>query len=157
MKALTKQSLGSRRRMLARLVSLFWRLLYLQWAALFSDRFGGPRVLLPVFVSIAALATLMASSWIPLFTVGALGAAAGLGLGSGAVFELVPRHFPKEIGTVTGLVGAFNGLDGFFPPLVLGVIRDATASYVLGFILLSATALLCLAVNYVVFVRPGPE
>jgi NNP family nitrate/nitrite transporter-like MFS transporter len=122
-----------------------------------SDRFGGSRVLLPVFISIAALATLMASGSMPIFTVGALGTAAGLGLGNGAVFKLVPRHFPKDTGAVTGMVGAFGGLGGFFPPLVLGVIRDATGSYVVGFILLSASALLCLAVNYVVFIRPGHE
>ena len=58
------------------------------------------------------------------FTVGALGCAALLGLGNGAVFKLVPEHFPKETGTVTGLVGALGGLGGFFPPLLLGVFRD---------------------------------
>ncbi|HJZ10681.1 MAG TPA: hypothetical protein VJ521_00930, partial [Acidobacteriota bacterium] len=63
----------------------------------------------------------------------------------------------KETGTVTGLVGAFGGLGGFFPPLVLGVIRDATGSYVFGFILLALSAVACFLVNYLVFIRPARE
>jgi NNP family nitrate/nitrite transporter-like MFS transporter len=89
----------------------------------------------------------------PTFTVGALGAAAALGLGNGAVFKLVPQYFPKETATVTGLVGAFGGLGGFFPPLVLGVLRDATGAYTWGFIFLAIFALGCLAVNYFVFLK----
>jgi nitrate/nitrite transporter NarK len=30
------------------------------------------------------------------FTVGALGTAASLGIGNGAVFQLVPRYFPTQ-------------------------------------------------------------
>jgi MFS transporter, NNP family, nitrate/nitrite transporter len=118
-----------------------------------ADRFGGARVLLFVFVAVAGLGLLMGCPWMPTFTIGALGGAAALGLGNGAVFKLVPQYFPKETGTVTGLVGAFGGLGGFFPPLVLGVIRDATGGYALGFVFLSVFALICLAVNYFVFLR----
>lgn len=95
----------------------------------------------------------MGCPFMPTFTVGALGAAAALGLGNGAIFKLVPEYFPKETGTVTGLVGAFGGLGGFFPPLVLGVVRDATGGYAIGFILLALSAIVCLAVNYFVFLR----
>jgi NNP family nitrate/nitrite transporter-like MFS transporter len=121
-----------------------------------ADKWGGAFVLTGVFIAIALLGTLMGCPWMPTFTVGALGAAAALGLGNGAVFKLVPEHFPKETGTVTGLVGAFGGLGGFFPPLVLGVIRDATGGYAIGFVLLGLSAVLCLAINYFVFIRkPG--
>jgi MFS transporter, NNP family, nitrate/nitrite transporter len=120
-----------------------------------SDRFGGARVLVPVFGALALLALLMAAGGMPLFTVGALGGALALGAGNGAVFKLVPQHFAKETATVTGLVGAFGGLGGFFPPLALGVIRDATGSYALGFLLLAAFAAVCLAVLYAVFLRGG--
>ena len=99
------------------------------------------------------LGALMGRPWMPTFTVGALGAAAALGLGNGAIFKLVPQYFPKETATVTGLVGAFGGLGGFFPPLVLGVLRDATGAYTWGFIFLSIFALFCLAVNYFVFLK----
>lgn len=118
-----------------------------------ADKVGGARVLMLVFAAIAILSLLLSFSTIGLFTVGALGCAAALGLGNGAVFKLVPQYFSKETGTVTGLVGAFGGLGGFFPPLELGLVRDATGSYTIGFILLSGFAILCLSVNYFSFIR----
>jgi len=118
-----------------------------------GDRFGGARVLVGVFLAVAILGVLMGCPWMPTFTIGALGTAAALGLGNGAVFKLVPEHFPKETGTVTGLVGAFGGLGGFFPPLALGVIRDATGGYALGFVFLGIFSLLCLVINHFVFVK----
>jgi NNP family nitrate/nitrite transporter-like MFS transporter len=118
-----------------------------------ADKYGGAPVLLMVFAAIAILSLGLTSPGIFVFTVGALGTAAALGLGNGAVFKLVPEYFPKETGTVTGLVGAFGGLGGFFPPLVLGFIRSRTGSYALGFVFLSAFAVMCLAVNYFVFLR----
>jgi NNP family nitrate/nitrite transporter-like MFS transporter len=118
-----------------------------------ADKIGGAKVLMGVFAAIAALSLLLSFTTIALFTIGALGCAAALGLGNGAVFKLVPQYFPKETGTVTGLVGAFGGLGGFFPPLELGFVKDATGSYTIGFVLLSVFALLCLTVNYFVFLR----
>jgi NNP family nitrate/nitrite transporter-like MFS transporter len=122
-----------------------------------ADRYGGAHVLVLVLGLIAVLALGMTSSSMPVFTVGALGTAALLGLGNGAVFKLVPEYFPRETGTVTGLVGAAGGLGGFFPPLVLGVIKGQTGSYELGFIFLSGFALICLAVNYFAFLRREEE
>ena len=118
-----------------------------------ADKFGGSRVLIGVFIAIAALALLLSSTDIVFFTAGALGCAAALGLGNGAVFKLVPEYFPRETGTVTGLVGAFGGLGGFFPPLELGLVKDATGSYFIGFALLSTFAIVCLIINYVAFRR----
>ncbi|GAC1402942.1 MAG: hypothetical protein NVSMB56_17920 [Pyrinomonadaceae bacterium] len=115
------------------------------------------RVLAGVFALIAGFGALMGFALMPTFTIGALGAAMMLGLGNGAVFKLVPQYFPKETGTVTGLVGAFGGLGGFFPPLVLGFIKDATGGYAPGFVFLAVFALGCLAVNYFVFVRRHTE
>lgn len=122
---------------------------------LLADRFGGAVVLLPIFCCIAVLALFLSIASIAFFTVGALGIAAALGLGNGAIFKLVPQYFPKETGTVTGLVGTFGGLGGFFPPIKLGLIKDATESYTIGFVLLSVFALGCLAVNYFSFIRGG--
>lgn len=119
-----------------------------------ADRFGGARVLVLVFVAVAALSPLLSFDSIVTFTIGALGCAASLGLGNGAVFKLVPEYFPKETGTVTGLVGAFGGLGGFFPPIELGLVKDALGSYTFGFLLLSLFSLICLTVNYVFFLRP---
>lgn len=120
-----------------------------------ADKIGGARVLIGVFAAIAALSLLLSFASIVPFTIGALGCAAALGLGNGAVFKLVPQYFPKETGTVTGLVGAFGGLGGFFPPLELGLVKDATGSYTIGFVLLSLFALFCLAINYFTFLRDG--
>ena len=122
-----------------------------------ADRYGGANILMFVFGGIAALAFGLTSSAILIFTIGALGTAALLGLGNGAVFKLVPQYFPKEVGTVTGLVGAFGGLGGFFPPLVLGAVKNATGTYTLDFVFLAIFALACLAVNYFVFVRRAAQ
>lgn len=122
-----------------------------------ADKIGGAKVLIGVFAAIAALSLLLSFTTIVLFTVGALGCAAALGVGNGAVFKLVPQYFSKETGTVTGLVGAFGGLGGFFPPIELGLVNDATGSYTLGFVLLSVFAVICLFVNYLTFLRGRPE
>src|SRR5262245_64886050 len=74
------------------------------------------------------------------FTVGALGCAALLGVGNGAVFKLVPQYFPGQTGSVTGLVGAMGGLGGFFPPLLLGVFRDRMGGIWPGFLLLAVAS-----------------
>jgi len=120
-----------------------------------SDRIGGAKLLMAVFAGAAVLALGMTTTQIVPFTIGALGVAAMIGLGNGGVFKLVPQHFPKDTGTVTGLVGAMGGLGGFFPPLLLGVIKTHTGTYALGFVLLSVFCLACLALNYTVFIRPG--
>jgi nitrate/nitrite transporter NarK len=44
---------------------------------------------------------------------------------------------------VTGIVGAAGGLGGFFPPLVMGFVKDATDEYVMGFVFLVAFAWMC--------------
>ena len=72
--------------------------------------------------------------------------ALALGLGTGAVFKLVPVWFPDRVGAVTGVVGAAGGLGGFFPPLVMGVVKSATGGYALGFVLMAIVAAGCLAV-----------
>jgi NNP family nitrate/nitrite transporter-like MFS transporter len=105
-----------------------------------ADKIGGARVLNAVFIGVIPFALLLSwKSMIP-FTVGALGCAALLGLGNGAVFKLVPQYFPNETGAVTGLVGAMGGLGGFFPPLLLGFFRDQTGEVWPGFVLLAATS-----------------
>lgn len=119
-----------------------------------SDRHGGARILVGVFIGLAVLAFGLASPSMPVFTVGALGIATLLGLGNGAVFRLVPEYFPNQVGTVTGLVGAAGGLGGFFPPLVLGMLRDRVGTFTPGFVLLALVSLACLALAARVL-RPG--
>jgi MFS transporter, NNP family, nitrate/nitrite transporter len=113
-----------------------------------ADRIGGRKILLWVFPMTAAMAIFLAFPMMLTFTIGALGMAAAIGLGNGAVFKLVPEYFPQSVGAVTGLVGAAGGLGGFFPPLVLGAVHQSTGRFTLGFVLLSIFALACLAVVY---------
>jgi len=111
-----------------------------------ADRVGARRILLFVFPAVAVLAICLACPSMIMFTVGALGIATAIGLGNGAVFKLVPHYFPNSVGAATGLVGAAGALGGFFPPIVLGLIRGATGTFTPGFVLLSLFALGCLAV-----------
>jgi NNP family nitrate/nitrite transporter-like MFS transporter len=116
-----------------------------------SDAIGGARVLHGVFAAVVPFALLLSwPSMVP-FTVGALGCAALLGVGNGAVFKLVPQYFPGETATVTGLVGAMGGLGGFFPPLLLGLFRDRLGVTWPGFALLAATSLVLWRLNARVF------
>jgi MFS family permease len=116
-----------------------------------SDHIGGSRVLSWILPGIAGFALLLASPNMLSFTVGALGCAFLLGIGNGAVFQLVPRYFPDQRATVTGLVGAMGGMGGFFPPLLLGAFRDRLGVIWPGFLLLSVTACLLWWLNLRVF------
>jgi NNP family nitrate/nitrite transporter-like MFS transporter len=101
---------------------------------LLADRFGGTRVLTGVFLVASGLAVGLA--WLPgivaseLLFVALLGS---LGVGNGAVFQLVPLRFPSRVGLATGVIGAAGGVGGFFLPSVLGVLRQMSGSYRLGF------------------------
>ncbi len=108
---------------------------------LLADRFGGIRVLLALLGGIGAAA--LALSTMPL-----LGAAFGLffvtmallGMGNGAVFQLVPQRFSGQIGVITGLVGFAGGVGGFALPFLLGLLRDATGTYATGFAVFALVA-----------------
>jgi NNP family nitrate/nitrite transporter-like MFS transporter len=113
----------------------------------FSDRIGGSRVLVIAFLGVGIDA--IGLSWqagdpeiVPV-TIFCLTMAGFLGLGNGAVFKLVPLYFPKATGAATGIVGAAGGLGGFFPPLVLGFVKDATGEFTLAFVFLVAFAWMC--------------
>ena len=116
-----------------------------------ADKIGGARVLHGVFLGVIPFALLMSWPAMLPFTVGALGCAFLLGNGNGAVFKLVPQYFPREVGTVTGLVGAMGGLGGFFPTLLLGFFRDRFHTAWPGFALLGLVSAILWRTNAVVF------
>ncbi len=122
---------------------------------LLSDRIGGAKLLTVSFSGLILLALGLASQDMVIFTGAALGIALMLGLGNGAVFKLVPQYFPNEVGTVTGLVGAAGGLGGFFPPLILGILRDQLGSFVPGFVALGAVAAICLILDRRILLAPN--
>jgi MFS transporter, NNP family, nitrate/nitrite transporter len=103
-----------------------------------SDKIGGFRLLLMLFCGIALC--LFAVSRLPMLAmvVSLLFLAMGmLGMGNGAIFQIAPQRFGKEIELVTGIVGAAGGLGGFFLPSALGALKDLFGSY--------GTGLLCFA------------
>ena len=67
-----------------------------------------------------------------------------LGLGNGAVFQIVPQSFRDQIGVATGIIGAIGGLGGFFLPALLGTIKQSTGSFEMGFVVLGSVALVAL-------------
>lgn len=117
-----------------------------------ADKIGGAKVLSAVFLGITIFAPLLAWPAMLPFTVGALGCAFFLGLGNGAVFKLVPEIFPRQVATVSGLVGAFGGLGGFFPPLLLGASRQYLGVIWPCFLLLSLMSFALWLANQKVFV-----
>jgi NNP family nitrate/nitrite transporter-like MFS transporter len=116
-----------------------------------ADRFGGVRMLCVLFtgISIAMLAvSMLPPVWLAMILL-AIGMGL-LGMGNGSVFQLVPQRFPREIGVLTGLVGAAGGIGGFFLPNVLGGLKHLTGSYTTGFALFAAVSLTSAAAIWVV-------
>ena len=115
-----------------------------------SDRIGAVRTLLISYVAVALAALMLAfqPALMPLGTIDFIVMAAGLGLGSGAVFALVAQAAdPSVVGSVTGFVGAAGGLGGFVPPLVMAAIHAGSGSYSLGIVLLLIATLGAVAVT----------
>lgn len=107
-----------------------------------ADRFGGVRILTILFGCVAAL-MFGVSNLLPLTVSASLIflTMTCLGMGNGAVFQLVPMRFQKEIGVMTGVVGAAGGLGGFFLPTLLGFFKDVAGSYGVGFIIFGLASL----------------
>lgn len=107
-----------------------------------ADRIGGVKALSVVYV-LAAMCLVFVSFGLPspwLALAGFAGAMLCLGTGNGAVFQLVPQRFRKEIGVMTGLVGAAGGVGGFYLASSLGLSRQMTGSYQMGFLIFAALA-----------------
>ena len=100
-----------------------------------ADRFGGVRMLTGLYL-IAGATMLGLATLPPLYagTVLLFATMATLGMGNGAVFQLVPQRFPKEIGVTTGIVGAAGGFGGFLLPTVLGAMKQSSGSFSGGFV-----------------------
>ena len=124
-----------------------------------ADRIGGVRALSLLFGVVVAsygliallpagqaaasaasfsLLTMPAMVWsaVLLFCIGVL----ALGMGNGAVFQLIPLRFGRDIGVMTGLVGAAGGLGGFFLAKTLGMSKGMTGSFGPGFLFFALLA-----------------
>jgi NNP family nitrate/nitrite transporter-like MFS transporter len=100
-----------------------------------ADRIGGTKALTFVYAFVAILLLLLspghfsAPLTLGLFFVGM----AALGMGNGAVFQLVPQRFEKDVGLMTGLVGMTGGIGGFYLAASLGYVKQFTGTYTAGF------------------------
>ncbi|MGJ9382646.1 MFS transporter [Salipaludibacillus sp. CF4.18] len=114
-----------------------------------GDKVGAGKVLTFVFsgIVLGALVISFGMASIIVMTIACLVVAAVTGIGNGAVFKLVPDLFPKATGAVTGIVGAAGGLGGFFPPILLGSIKDVTGTYMIGFLGLALLSVVCFIIN----------
>ena len=111
-----------------------------------ADRVGGIRSLSVMYLLAAVFITLVSfglhSDWLALavFVLAML----ALGMGNGAVFQLVPQRFRKEIGVMTGLVGMAGGIGGFYLASSLGYSKQISGSYQSGFLVFGVLALVAL-------------
>lgn len=108
-----------------------------------ADRYGGLVVLRLVFAGIALcvalVGTLPALAYAVPYMVLGIGA---MGLGNGAVFQVVSAKFPKQMGMASGIVGAAGGFGGFLLPFCLGLLKDLSGTFQAGLWLFSAAAVL---------------
>lgn len=109
-----------------------------------ADRIGGIRVLSVLYL-VAAVALIVLSmgigSFWPALAVFIVVMAA-FGMGDGAIFQLIPMRFGREIGTATGFVGMAGGIGGFYLASSMGLSKQLTGSYGAGFLIFAGLALL---------------
>jgi NNP family nitrate/nitrite transporter-like MFS transporter len=109
-----------------------------------ADKMGGVKSLYIFFGAVAALALINAFVKLPfgvailvLFLI-----MANLGMANGAVFQLVPQRFGKDIGIMTGIIGAAGGLGGTALIKTLGWSKEAFNGYSAGFTIFATVVLL---------------
>ncbi len=111
-----------------------------------ADRIGGIKSLTVMYVFAALFLGIVSlglpEAWMALIVF--VLAMLALGMGNGAVFQLVPQRFRKEIGVMTGLVGMAGGVGGFYLASSLGWSRQATGSYQWGFVVFALLAVAAL-------------
>ncbi|GLR65763.1 MFS transporter [Acidocella aquatica] len=108
-----------------------------------ADKFGGITALSVLYL-VAAAMLMLVSIGLPTLTMALAAfvvAMLALGLGNGAVFQLVPVRFGREIGVMTGLVGCAGGIGGFYLASSLGYSKQWTGSYQDGFLIFAGLAL----------------
>ncbi len=111
-----------------------------------ADRIGGVKSLTAMYLLAALFLAIVSfdlpEAWMALAMF--VGAMLALGMGNGAVFQLVPQRFRKEIGVMTGLVGMAGGVGGFYLASSLGYSQQLTGSYQAGFLIFAGLALFAL-------------
>lgn len=128
-----------------------------------ADRITGVRAL-TVLLAAISVADLAFAAWMP-----PLGGGIAIlvclylafGLGNGATFQLVPHRWKGKTGLLSGVIGAAGGIGGFYLPVVMGIAKESTGSYQMGFATFGAiaacacVAILALRAQWLVWATPG--
>ena len=111
-----------------------------------ADKLGGVKSLYIFFGAVAVLAvinaTLVNSFYVAILVLFLI--MANLGMANGAVFQLVPQRFGKDMGIMTGIVGCAGGLGGTALVKTLGWSKGAFDSYTAGFFIFAGVVLVAL-------------
>ncbi|MCB5185373.1 NarK/NasA family nitrate transporter [Methylobacillus gramineus] len=111
-----------------------------------ADRIGGIRTLSYMYI-LAAVFLFILSFGLKQQLAGlavVVLAMMSLGMGNGAVFQLVPQRFRKEIGVMTGLIGMAGGIGGFYLASSLGYSKQLTGNYQIGLAAFASLAVIAL-------------
>ena len=110
-----------------------------------ADRIGGLRTLQRTYAVAGVVLVITATQHQLLLNLPALVlASASLGMANGAVFQLLPQRFGRDLGVMTGLVGAGGGIGGFYLASSLGFSKGMTGSYSDGFLIFAALCLVAI-------------
>ena len=112
-----------------------------------ADKMGGIKSLYIFFSVVATLAFVNAFVTLPfwLAIVVLFFIMANLGMANGAVFQLVPQRFGKDIGIMTGIVGAAGGIGGTALIQTFGWSKGAFDGYATGFMIFATVVLVAIA------------
>jgi NNP family nitrate/nitrite transporter-like MFS transporter len=102
---------------------------------LVADRVTGVKALL-VLLSLISLLDLGFAATMPPLAGGMtllFALYACFGLGNGATFQLVPHRWRGKTGVMTGIIGCAGGIGGFYLPVIMGIAKESTGSYQMGF------------------------
>ncbi len=120
------------------------------FGGMISEKFGGERTAFVAFVAVLAGALLL--TFVADFSLalgGELLIALGMGVGNAAVFKMVPKFVPGAVGGAAGIVGGLGALGGFIIPPFLGAVVDALGpqGYAGGFFAYVVLAVMAICVS----------
>ncbi len=120
-----------------------------------SDRLGGVNTLTAVLVIIAAtlVACGFAGQSLTATTLLVMLCFSALGAGNGAVFQLVPLRWPMSTAVAGSMIGEIGALGGGLVPNAMGLSKQYAGSYMWGFFLFAALALVMLGMLRVMQLR----
>ncbi len=100
-----------------------WAVMWVCWVVFFILSYPQTKMAIstvngPLDLNIGINATIFT---VLLFTVGI-----AMAIGKASVFKFIANDFPKDMGTVSGVVGLAGGLGGFLLPILFGLLVDFT-------------------------------